>query len=326
MNPRNWRIIAVALGGTVALLVGILAAMVLLPGGAGGGLAGGPVPAANGTPSGAALPSVIGGPVGPGSPFPGGSTAASAGPPSASTSTAQASAATSPGGSAANGAGASPSSPADPGAEPTATLTFVDLKLDSKRDPKGMTRAISFSTDGPGTIQAQFITHAPQGTAQMCLTSGTALRVCKEISNGTVVAKAIAGHNTWTVTLRGTGVFTPVADVVLTFPAINPSVTIAHARLDGRVLDNYNGITARVAPRADGNLRLVASWPRNLLYEIGLVNETNGAGNVALQKQGPAMQVDQTLALTGGAAWRLTLRSPAAGLRATELTATISWP
>jgi hypothetical protein len=202
----------------------------------------------------------------------------------------------------------------------------VDFKLDAKRDPKGMTRAISFSTDGPGTIQAQFITRAPQGTAMMCLRSGTTLRVCKEIANGTVVAKAISGHNTWTVTLRGSGVFTPIADVVLTFPSRNPSVTIAHARLDGRVLENYNGITVRATPRGDGNIHLVASWPRNLIYEIGLVNEKNGAGNIMLAKQGPAMQTDQTLAVTGGAAWRLTLRSPTAGLRGTDLTATISWP
>jgi hypothetical protein len=307
MNPRNWRIVAAALGTIMAVLGGILAAAVLLP----GGPAGSPVPAANAGNSGVALPSVIGGPVGPGSSFAGGSTSPSVGPPSAPASAAPASSA----------------GQAEPGAEPTATITFVELKLDAKRDPKGMTRAITFSTDGPGTIQAQFITRAPQGTAQMCLTSGTALRVCKEIANGTVVAKALSGHNTWTVTLRGTGVFTPIADVVLTFPAANPSVTIAHARLDGRVLENYNGISVRVAPRANGNVHLVGSWPsRNLVYEVGLVNEANGEGNVRIENQGPAMQTDQTLPVTGAAAWRLTLRSPAAGLRGTDLTATISWP
>jgi hypothetical protein len=307
MNPRNWRIFAVALGTVVAVLGGILAATVLVP----GGPAGSPEPAANAGNSGVALPSVIGGQVGPGSSFAGGSTSPSVGPPSAPASAAPA---RSPG-------------QAEPGAEPTATITFVELKLDAKRDPKGKTRAITFSTDGPATIQAEFITRAPQGTAQMCLTSGTALRVCKEIANGTVVAKALSGHNTWTVTLRGTGVFTPIADVVLTFPAANPSVTIAHARLDGRVLENYNGISVRIAPRADGNIHLVGSWPsRNLVYEVGLVNEATGAGNVRIENQGPAMQTDQTLPVTGGATWRLTLRSPAAGLRGTDLTATISWP
>ena len=324
MNPRNWRIVAAALGSIVALLGGIAAAVFLLPGGIGAS----PAPAANGgAANGAAQPSVVGGPIGPGSPFPGGS-AASPAAPSAPASSAPASAATSPSSnaSASPGAGSSPLSQSDPGSEPTATLTFVDLKLDSKRDPKGMTRAISFSTDGPGTIQAQFITRAPQGTAVMCLLSGTKLRVCKEIANGTVVAKAISGHNDWTVTLRGSGIYTPVADVVLTFPARSPSVTIAHARLDGRVLENYNGITVRVAPRADGNLHLLASWPRTLVYGIALVNETNGARNVTLSKQGPATQTDQTLAVTGGAAWRLTLRSPTVGLRGTELTATVSWP
>jgi hypothetical protein len=325
MNPRNWRIVAAVLGGIVALLGGIAVAAVILPGGIGAT----PAPAAHEVANGAAFPSVIGGPAGPGSPFAGGSaspsTAASA---SASTAPPQASAASSPGASGNSpSAGSSPASQSDPGSEPTATLTFVDLKLDAKRDPKGMTRTISFSTDGPGTIQAQFITRAPQGTALMCLTSGTALRVCKEIANGTVVAKAISGHNTWMVTLRGAGVFTPIADVLLTFPARNPSVTIAHARLDGKVLENYNGITVRVAPRGDGNIHLLATWPaRDLVYDIGLVNEANGAANVTLSNQGPAMQTDQTLAVAGGAAWRLKLRSPTAGLRGTDLTATISWP
>jgi hypothetical protein len=319
MNPRNWRIVVAALGGLVALLGGIIAAVILLPGGT-GGPGGSLAPVANGGAGGVALPSVIGGPVA------GGSASPSVAPPSTLASAAPASAPSSPGGPAAS-APASSAGQAEPGAQPNATITFEELKLDAKRDPKGMTRAITFSTDGAGTIQAQFITRAPQGTARMCLTSGTALRVCKEIANGTVVAKALSGHNTWTVTLRGTGVFTPIADVVLTFPAANPSVTIAHARLDGRVLESYNGISVRFAPRADGNVHLVGSWPsRNLVYEVGLVNEANGAGNVRIQNQGPAMQTDQTLPVTGGAAWRLTLRSPAAGLRGTDLTATISWP
>jgi hypothetical protein len=314
MNPKNWRIVAAALGGIVAVLGGFLLAMVLLPGAPGPSLA----PA-----GGAALPSVVGSPVAGGTPI--AAVSASAGAPasvppapgSAAASTAPSSAASPVGG---------PSSPAGT-EEPTATLTFVDLKLDAARDSKGRTRTIRFSTDGPGLIQAQLITHAPQGTAKMCLMAGSGLQACRNVANGTVVARAISGHNDWTVTLRGVGVFTPVTDIVLTFPARSPSVTISHARLDGRILENYNGIRVRVAPRADGSLRLLASWPsRSLVYGIELVNAANGAGNVSLRDQGPATETDQTLAVTGGATWRLSLRSQEVGHRFTDLTATITWP
>jgi hypothetical protein len=317
MNPKNWRIVAAIFGGIAAVLGGFLLAMVLLPGSPGASLA----PAAGG----AALPSVVGSQVAGGTPLPAVSASAGA-PPSGSVLPAPGSAAA----SAANN-GASPvagsSSPAGPEPEPTATLTFVDLKLDAARDSKGRTRTIRFSTDGAGLIQAQLITHAPQGTAKMCLMAGSGFQACRNVANGTVVAKAISGHNDWTVTLRGVGVFTPVTDIVLTFPARSPSVTISHARLDGRILENYNGIRVRVAPRADGSLRLLASWPsRSLVYGIELVNAANGAGNVSLRDQGPATETDQTLAVTGGATWRLSLRSQEVGHRFTDLTATITWP
>jgi hypothetical protein len=314
MNPKSWRIVAAVLGGIVAVLGGFLLAMVLLPGAPGASLA----PAAGG----AALPSVVGSQVAGGTPIPAVSASAGA-PPSGSVPPAP--------GSAAPNNGASPdagsSTPAGSEPEPTATLTFVDLKLDAARDSKGRTRTIRFSTDGPGLIQAQLITHAPQGTAKMCLMAGSGLQACRNVANGTVVAKAISGHNDWTVTLRGVGVFTPVTDIVLTFPARSPSVTISHARLDGRILENYNGIRVRVAPRADGSLHLLASWPsRSLVYGIELVNAANGVGNVSLRDQGPATETDQTLAVTGGATWKLSLRGQEVGHRFTDLTATITWP
>jgi len=312
MNPRNWRIVAIALGGVAAVLGGMTVALILLPGGPGPSLA--PVG------GGVALPSVLGSQVAIGSPIPGASAA-----PSVSVPPAPASAAASSGPIASSAPTAIVSSPPDPQSEPTATLTFVDLKLDGALDNRGQTRLITFSTDGPGIIQAQYITHAPQGGARMCLKAATGFQACKNIFNGTVVAKAISGHNDWTVTLRGVGLFTPVADVVLTFPARSPTVTITHARLDGRVLENYNGIRVRVAPRSDGNLHLVASWTRDVIYDVGLVNETNGAGNMRLQ-EGPARNTDKSLAVTGGATWKLIFRGQEAGHRGTDLTATISWP
>jgi hypothetical protein len=312
MNPRNWRIAAMALGGVAAVLGGMTVALILLPGGPGPSQA----PAGGGV----ALPSVLGSPVAIASPIPGVSASAAAAP---SVSAPPPPASSGPNASAAPTTGVS--SPQDPLSEPPATLTFVDLKLDGALDERGQTRLITFSTDGPGIIQVQYITHAPQGAARMCLKAATGFQACKNIFNGTVVARAISGHNDWTVTLRGVGLFTPVADVVLTFPTRSPTVTITHARLDGRVLENYNGIRVRVAPRSDGNLHLVASWTRDLIYGVELVNETNGAGNMSL-REGPARSTDKTLAVTGGATWKLTFRGPEAGHRGTDLTATISWP
>jgi len=317
MNPRNWRIAAIALGGVAAVLGGMAVALILLPGGAGNSQA----PAGGGV----TLPSVLGSPVAIASPIPGVSASAPAAPSASAPPAPASAAAASSGPNASAAAPAAVSSPPDPLSEPTATLTFVDLKLDGASDARGQTRLITFSTDGPGIIQAQYITHAPQGAARMCLKAATGFQACKNIMNGTVVAKAISGHNDWTVTLRGVGLFTPVADVVLTFPARSPTVTITHARLDGRVLENYNGIRVRVTPRSDGNLHLVASWARDLIYGVELVNKTNGAGNISLQ-EGPARTADQSLAVTGGAIWKLSFRAPDPGHRGTDLTATISWP
>jgi hypothetical protein len=316
MNPRNWRIVAIVLGGVAAVLGGMTVALVLLPGGPG------PSPAPAG---GVALPSGLGSPIAVASPIPGLSASASApAAPSVSVPTPTAPAAPSSGPVASSAATAVAGSP-DAQSEPAATLTFVDLKLDGAFDERGQTRLITFSTDGPGIIQAQYVTHAPQGAARMCLKAATGFQACKNIFNGTVVARAISGHNDWTVTLRGVGLFTPVADVVLTFPARSPTVTITHARLDGRVLENYNGIKVRVAPRSDGNLHLVASWTRDVIYDLDLVNETNGAGNVSLQ-EGPARNADKSMAVTGGATWKLRFRGQEVGHRWTDLTATISWP
>jgi uncharacterized protein YdeI (BOF family) len=315
MNPRNWRIVAMALGGVAAVLGGMTVALILLPGGPGPSLA----PAGGGV----ALPSVLGSPIAVTSPIPDGSASVPAAPSVSAPAPASAAASSGPIASSAPTAGVS--SQPDPQSEPTATLTFVDLKLDGSLDAKGQTRLITFSTDGPGLIQAQFITHAPQGTARMCLKAANGFQACRNIANGTVVARAISGHNDWTVTLRGVGLFTPVADVVLTFPARSPTVTITHARFDGRNLEPYNGIRLRVAPRSDGNLHLVASWTRDLIYGVELVNATNGSGNVSL-REGPARNTDKSLAVTGGATWKLTLRGQEAGHRGTDLTATISWP
>jgi hypothetical protein len=317
MNPRNWRVIAVALGGIIAVLGGVLLATVLLPGVPGAS----PAPAAGG----AALPSVVGSQVAGGSPVPVVSASAALAP-SGSVAPAPGSAAASANPTAGASPAAGSSSPTGTEPEPTATLTFLDLKLDGATDSKGQTRTINFSTDGPGLIQAQLITHAPQGAARMCLKAGSGFQACRNVANGTVVARAISGHNDWAVTLRGVGLFTPVTDIVLSFPARSPSVTLSHARLDGRTLENYNGIRVRVAPRADGNLRLLATWPsRSLVYGIELVNETTGAGNVSLRDQGPATETDQTFAVTGGATWRFSLRSQETG-RHTDLSATITWP
>ena len=326
MNTKSWRIVAGIMAGIVAVLGGVAIAVVVLPSGSpresapvGGPAA--PYTIGGPSPSQLALASSSAGTVAP-------SSAPSKAPPSSAPPSAPpptASAAVAPSQAAASGTPA-PASPSVPG-EPTATLTFVALKLDAANDPRGETRMITFSTNGPGTISVRLITRSPQGEARMCL-KAAGQQWCKVVSNGTVTANAISGHTDWAVTLRGAQIFTPVTDIVLTFPAAAPSVTISHARFAGINHKDYNGIQARVDSRADGAIHLVASWTEHdFMYGIDLKNETNGTGDTSLANQGPARMTDNTFRAVAAATFLLALRNAESGsFGRTQLAATITWP
>jgi hypothetical protein len=217
---------------------------------------------------------------------------------------------------------------ASPPRAPLATLTFLDMKLDSSGRPDALPRIITFSTDGAGKISAKLATScgATPAKTHMCLQIGTKVLGCNDITSGTFTGTTKLAHANWQVTVQGTASATPTVDLTLTFQSLVPSVKIEHARFDGTDFPDTNGIQARFTARGPGNAHLVADWGGHpFAYEIDLFGETSGTGNTSLKNQGPSTNVDQTLPVTVGA-WRLALQNIENGFGTTDLTATIGWP
>jgi hypothetical protein len=206
-------------------------------------------------------------------------------------------------------------------------LTFVGLQLDSADDPTGEDRVITFTSDGAGTMSVKLVSQSPQGTTHMCWRAGTKELGCKDWAKGTFNGKTSQAHTTWRVTVRGTGIATPVVDVTVTYHAVAPKVKIANARFNGTAEPGLNGIQVRFVPRADGDAHLLASWGGHpFIYEIDTFDETTGSGGPSYPNQGPATNVDQPTPVTANDTWRLVLQNIETGFGTTDLTATISWP
>lgn len=287
------------------LLVVVLAATFLLMmsrGGSGG--QGSAAPSATASGSDSAVASGSASPVGP-SAIASASLGPSIAPPSASSAIPSASAA----------------------AVPAATLTFVGLKLDAEADPGGADRIITFTSDGKGNISVKLVSQTPQGTTHMCFRAGTKELGCKDWSKGTFNGTTTQAHTNWRVTVRGSGVATPVVDVSVTYQVVRPKVMIANARFNGTAEPDLNGIQVRFVPRAAGDAGLVASWGGHpFTYEIDTFDETTGAGGPSYPNQGPSISVDLATPVTANDTWRLILQNIDTGFGTTDLTATISWP
>ena len=210
---------------------------------------------------------------------------------------------------------------------PAAMLTFVGLKLDAEDDPGGADRVITFTSDGAGKMSVKLVSQTPQGTTHMCFRAGTKDLGCRDWSKGTFNGTTTQAHTNWRVTVRGSGIATPVVDVTVTYQAVAPKVKIENARFNGTAEPELNGIQVRFVPRAAGDAHLVASWGGHpFTYEIDTFNEATGEGGPSYPNQGPSTNVDLTTPVTATDTWRLILRNADAGFGTTDLTATISWP
>ena len=274
---------------------------------------------------------------GPGSSLAAGSPLPSNGGSASASASAPASAGTSPtaGASGAATPSPSPTKSAKPTASPTptlppaplATITFVELKLDSSDDPAGQARVISFASDGPGTITAQLTSSTPQGTTHMCVKRGSKAPECKDWAKGTFTQVTSQARVNWQVTVQGNGTETPTVSVKLTFPSLAPKAKIAHARFDGTAAPELNGIQARFLPRTDGQVHLVAAWGGHpFTYEIDLFDETSGSGGGSFPGDSASTGTDQSYPVTANDRWRIVLQNTEEGFGTTDLTATISWP
>lgn len=293
MNDRSWRIVAVILAVVLAVLGGATIAFVIAPG-----------PGATPTP---------------GDSFALGSASASPGASSSAVPSAQVSP---------SAATASPSPTPSPTPVPVAQFTITELRLDPRVPASaGVPRFFTFTSDGPGTIKAQLKAISPQGTTHMCLRAGSKDVKCGDAAGATLTATTTSAHVTWRVSLEGNGMFTPTVELTLTFPAAKPSVKITHARFDGTLHPDTNGIQVLFKPRAAGSARLVADWGGHpFTYEIRATNQTSGTGDKTFANQGPATKTDKSVAVTAGETWKLLLSNTADGNGTTDMTATVSWP
>ena len=207
-------------------------------------------------------------------------------------------------------------------------FTITELKLDPRVPASpGVARFLTFTSDGPGTIKVQLKAIAPDGTTHMCLRAGSKDLPCHDVSNGTITATTTSAHVTWRVSLEGNGTASPTVELVLTFPAAKPSVKITHARFDGTLHPDTNGIQVLFVPRTAGKARIVADWGGHpFTYEIDAINQTSASGNQTLADQGPATKTDTSLAVTAGETWKLLLENTADGNGTTDMTVTVSWP
>ncbi len=221
-------------------------------------------------------------------------------------------------------ASASPTA-SPPPAVPLATLTVVNLALDATDDATGADRVITFKSDGAGTIEVNLTAGSGQGTTHMCLLRGKNQVGCKDLGSGTFTGQTSRDTANWHVTLRGAGAATPTVKLKVTFQALAPSVKIAHARFDGTDAPDTNGIEVRFKVRSSGDARLEAAWGDDFTYDIDLVDQASGSGDVTLTDQGPASGVDQSWPVEAGV-WRIVLSNSEPGTGATNLTATVSWP
>jgi len=220
-----------------------------------------------------------------------------------------------------------PVSSASPNAVPAAMFTVVGLQLDATDDPAGENRFIKFTSDGPGSVSVKLVSQTPQGTTHICYQAGSKVLTCKDWSKGTFTGKTTQAHTVWRVSVRGTGIATPVVDVTVTYLTEAPEVTIANARFNGTSEPGLNGVQIRFVPRAAGDAHLVATWGGHpFAYEIDTFNETTGDGGPTYPNQGPSTNVDMTTPVTATDTWRLILQNIDPGFGTTDLRATLSWP
>jgi hypothetical protein len=240
VNDTTWKNISIALGVICALLLGVAGAIVVIG-------SKGDSPSASGDPL-ATNVSV-------------------ASPSSGSTVTVGPDTTPGPDSSASSVATATTVPTASGPGTPT-TITFNDLGLDAAKDENGTLRTFSFVSDGPGEVTYGVTKVSKGGTVKMCVKVDAGGYYCKISKAGTPLTfpagKADAGRSTWTIYLVGYGTTTPTVDVSITWPTVNPSITLTHGRLQGSsspgISESFNGFTATVKPRSAGALTAQAQW------------------------------------------------------------------
>lgn len=311
MDERGWRTVALGLGAVVVLL--IVAVGIVLIGGDGTGPTG-----AAATPTALASPTAVASPTAAVT-LPGATAAPSSAPPTAPPVTAAPSLA--PSASAAV-------SPTPSG--PQASVTFIQFRLDAAADPAGRVRTFTFTTDGPGQIQAKLSHSSPLGQTTMCIQTGALAPFCRTWAGGTLLDDTKAAHDTWRVTLIGADIATPTVDLTLTWPTAHPGVTLTNGRFQATgTAGGNNGLVARLSPDSSGTLTVTASWDSGHPYP-GRLDVSDLTSGTSLPPVTPAAGAPINASMpVGPDLWEIRLYDTSGldpGGAAPLLTASLAWP
>jgi hypothetical protein len=314
VNDKTWRNASIALAVICILLLGVAGALYF------GSNSGGPSatatsPAFGGGPTATPSASVAGGPTGGSS-----GTASTSGTP---------------------GPGASATPKPTPSPKPTqsaatASITFNDMMLNAQSDPAATSRTFSFTSDGPGPV-SMLVAKSSLATPsiKMCVQIDAGAQTCSTGAKpGFPNALADRPHSLWVVTLIGVGAATPTVDVAFSWPAVSPSITLAHGRLQGSsspgISEALNGFNATFKPRGAGSVSVGVAWTA-IVTDVDLaLADVTGESALSVnevQKHGvKAVDPPYTHSVDAGKKYKITFRDLAADSQRPDLSATISFP
>lgn len=220
---------------------------------------------------------------------------------------------------------------------PLRRIQIIGLGLDAEDVPEGaVERLLTFQVDGPAQIVVR-VSDVSAGRARTCLWLGDALdkqdEECRNLRNGRLERTITeAGQTTWTVSLIGRGSqVSPSATVALSFHAQAAAITFDSFRFQGTASPEYNGIAAEFVALAAGELRLLADIDDGLGGQYpysAVVTRLGPDGGVVHESGGlPADTIDIAQSVSAGREYRLVVtNAEEAPEQQVFLRGTLSWP
>ncbi|MBA3850827.1 MAG: hypothetical protein H0X59_00455 [Chloroflexi bacterium] len=219
--------------------------------------------------------------------------------------------------------------------EPTATgvtlsgasIEFQGVGFDGPAADAIRERIFTFVSRSAGIVEAS-AEASGSDSIRLCLGRGapgsvTAQR-CRESAEATVTSAASGAETPWTVTLIGAEGAGGTANLVLSFPSDEPSVTVDGFRFQGLAFGDFNGFVADVQATGAGNLGVAATWSGGSVpYRLTFADDDA----VIEEETGEGMAVSTTVAVSSAGAYRIALGNQQEfAEQDLTLRATISWP